>query len=102
MTPEEQAAQDAIRRLYGVPILYTGAGLDSAPITAIPADAAGAAFTGPGATIRQMSFEIDQADLIDAPRKGDIIVDVRWDTPWRVIERTRRDDIGAWVLVVER
>ena len=85
---------------FGVEITYTGAGLTAAPITAIPIDDGAPAFQGPGSTLRSLSFEIDKALLPDVPRKGDIIGGFRGRS-WKVIERTERDDVEAWILGVE-
>lgn len=85
---------------FGVEVTYTGAGLAGDTITAIPIDDAAPAFQGPGSTLRSLSFEIEKALLPEIPRKGDIIGGFRG-RDWKVIERTERDDVEAWILGVE-
>lgn len=99
MRPHEEAALAAIRGAYEEPIIYTGAGLTAAPIKAIPSDSAALPFQGPGATVREVSFEIAQAALPADPDKGNTIV--HGANTWRVNDITRRDDAASWVLVVE-
>ncbi|TVV75550.1 head-tail joining protein [Sphingomonas solaris] len=89
------AAIDAVMRK---PVLYTGGGLVSAPITAIYSDTSGAPFNGPGNTVRQVSFEIEQSALPQRPRKNDVIE--RAGVRWKANDITDRDDIGRWVVVV--
>ena len=85
-----------------LPVRYTGAGLTDTPVAAVKSDVAASDFQGAGNTLRQVSFEIRQAALPSDPGKGDGIVEDDGDgLAWRVNDVTRRDDIGAWVLVVE-
>ncbi|WP_380873598.1 hypothetical protein ACFB49_42550 [Sphingomonas sp. DBB INV C78] len=101
MNADEAAALAVIRGRYQDPVVYNGAGLDSAAIFAIFSERAAPAFQGPGDTAREVSFEIEQSALPERPRKGNTITDVATGITWRVIEPTERNDIGAWVLVVE-
>jgi hypothetical protein len=85
-----------------LPIRYTGAGLVDAPVSAVRSDTAASEFQGAGSTLRQISFEILQADLPGVPAKGDTLVEDDGDgARWRVNEKRRRDDVGAWELIVE-
>ena len=97
----ELAALAAIRAENEAEITYNGAGLTDAPIMAIFTDAAGLAFQGPGATVRQTNFEIAQAALPQRPRKGNTILQGDGGRNWKVIDITKRDDVSAWVLIVE-
>jgi hypothetical protein len=90
----------AIHAAFAEPVAYTGAGLGGATIAAIKSDEAGDPFQGPGSTVRKISFEVLQAALPGTPAKGNIIVHAG--TSWRVIDITRRDDVAAWALIVER
>jgi hypothetical protein len=95
----EAAALADIKGTFAEPILYTGETFADEPLTAVPSNVAAQAFQGVGATLREISFEIDQGDLPFDPDKGHIIVHAA--ARWRVNDITRRDDIGAWVLIVE-
>lgn len=96
--PEELAA---IHAEFADPVVYTGAGLPGpTPITAIFNDEPAETFMGAGATARKVSFEVQIADLPDEPGKADTIL--HDGTLWRVIDVTRRRDIAAWALVVEK
>jgi hypothetical protein len=90
----------AIHAAFAEPVTYTGAGLAGATIAAIKSDEPGDPFQGPGSTVRKIGFEVRQAVLPAAPAKGNIIVHAG--TSWRVIDITRRDDVAAWGLIVER
>ncbi|WP_156679350.1 head-tail joining protein [Sphingomonas profundi] len=90
----------AIDAVFREAVVYTGAGLDAAPIRAIYADEAAQPFVGGGSTLRQVSFELDQADLPERPRKGNVIV--RAGVTWKVDDVTDRDDIGRYVVVMKR
>lgn len=99
----------AARRIHASaadPVLYTGAGLDSAAITGTKYDVAADAFRGAGSTARRVWFEIQQSDLPQAPAKRNIIRHTDpmtgATTNWAVIDIARRDDIGAWDLTVEK
>lgn len=102
MTPGEEAAQAAIRAAYGLPVKYTGASLTAATVIAIKSDSAAGAFQGPGDTLREISFEIEQSDLPERPRKGNLIVEKDGaGQVWKAIDITQRDDIDCWKIVVE-
>lgn len=92
----------AIRGLYGEDVVYTGAGLAGEAIKAIWSDGSAPDFSGPGTTARMVSFEIEKAALPLPPRNGDTILRVATSELWRVNDVTRRDDVGAWLLVVEK
>lgn len=100
MRPHEAAALGPIRAVYEEPVTYTGAGLVGAPVMATPSDTAAGPFQGAGSSAREVSFEIAQAALPSEPHKGDLLV--HGTNRWNVIDRTRRDDVAAWVLIVEK
>lgn len=99
MKPHETAALNVVRAAYEEPVTYTGAGLDEEVVMAIPSDSAAMPFQGAGATAREVSFEIAQAALPERPRKGNLID--HGANHWKVNDITQRDDVAAWVLVVE-
>lgn len=80
------------------PIIYTGAGVVSEPISAIRSDAAAPSFPGPGDTLRRVSYEVAKAALPGTPSKQNTFT--HRDTLWLVQEITSRDEIGKWELVV--
>ena len=108
MLAHEAAAQAAVRAAFGVGVLYVGAGLAAGEIVAVKSDTAALPFQGGGDTLRQISFEVAQADLPSEPDKGELLLEgtAPWSADtvtsvWAVNDITRRDDIGAWVLIVE-
>lgn len=103
MSEFSDAAAD-LHAAFADPILYTGAGLNGASITGTKYDVAGAAFQGDGETARHVWFEIQQHDLPQEPGRDKIVhLDpmTGQTTVWRVTDKKRRDDIGAWDLTVE-
>lgn len=90
----------AIHAAFADPVIYTGAGLSAAPITAVFSDVPADAFLGAGASARHISFELRASDLPSAPGKGDLIV--HDGVTWSVIDIVRRRDIAAWSLSVEK
>lgn len=80
------------------PLIYTGAGLVAEPIFAIRSDVPAMDFTGPGQTLRKITYEVQQGDLPQEPRKSNTFT--HHGRTWKVEDRTRRDDIGKWELVV--
>jgi hypothetical protein len=55
-------------------------------------------FSGPGSSLRKITYEVDQAELGLEPSKRDTL---RHRGRKLVIEDiTRRDDVGAWWLVI--
>lgn len=95
----DEAAAD-IHAALSTPAVYNGAGLTSGPVAVIKRDVPASEFLGEGRTLRQISFEVRQEALPQAPAKGNTIV--HDGTTWRVNDITRREDVGAWQLVVER
>ena len=79
------------------PLAYTQSGV-TFPVKAIRSDVAADAFPGPGATLRKVVYEIRQADLPAPASKKDSFV--HRGRIWRAEDITRRDDVGAWELVV--
>lgn len=100
MLPHEAAALDVIRATWPCPVLYTGAGLDAQPVSSIKSDTAGQPFQGFEGRPREVSFEIAQALLPGEPDKHNLIEELTGER-WEVIDITDRDDIGAWVFIVE-
>jgi hypothetical protein len=96
----EAAAAETIAATFAAAIVYTGAGLDRATIPAIRTERSAEPFEGPGATLREVAFEVRQEHLPEDPRKSDLIED--GDDQWQVNDITRRDDVGAWRLIVVR
>ena len=101
MLPHEAAAQAAIRAVYAEPILYTGGSFDEEPLTGIWSDMDAPAFQGAGATLRELSVEIPLSALPFEPDKDHLITRVNTGETWRANDITRRDDIEAWVVIVE-
>ena len=99
MRPDEEAALADIRAAFSETVIYTGAGLTAQPIPAVRMEDGAPTFQGAGSTLRKVCFEIAQADLPSEPRKGDLLVSDGVER--KVIDRTRRDDIAAWWLVVQ-
>jgi hypothetical protein len=83
---------------FAEPVSYTGAGLVGGAVLAVRFDVGADPFQGAGETMRQVSYEVRQADLPERPRKGDGIDDATGS--WNVSEVVRRDDVGAWRLIV--
>lgn len=100
MRADELSAVETIRAAYEEPVLYTGLGLDSEPIKAIPSFEEAPAFEGAGSTLRTVTFEISYSSLPGKPRKKDLIV--HGANSWKVDDVTERDDIAAWVVVVQK
>jgi hypothetical protein len=101
MLPQEAVAIEAVWALYGRPILYTGAGLVSAPLVAIRSDSAGQPLQGfERGRSPSVSFEIRRGDLPEGPDKKNLIVEESG-ARWSVIDADERDDVDAWVLHVE-
>lgn len=94
------SAADDIHAVLADQVSYF-AGVD--PVRIIPAifsDAPADDFTGAGASVRRVSFEIRKSALPAPPSRGDQIV--HRGVNWRVIESTDRRDVAAWVVGVER
>lgn len=98
MTWSAEAAAD-IHAALADPVIYNGAGLTNEEIDAIKSDVEAGEFQGAGNTLRQVSFEVRQSALLEDPAKGDTIAEDG--NNWKVNEIIRRDDIGAWWLIVE-
>lgn len=100
MKPHEAAALAAVADAYGEPVAYSG-GAFAETISAIRSDVSAEAFQGAGSTLREVSYEIRFAALPIGfrPRKGHRIGDATGD--WQVLEPRRREDIAAWILIVE-
>ena len=89
-----------IHAAFAEEVIYTGAGLTAGAVAAIPRDVDASGFMGSAGSVRTKSFEIQQAEFTDAPAAWDELVTADG-TIWRVTEAQRRDDVGAWILVVE-
>jgi hypothetical protein len=80
------------------PIYYYDGTNGGYPIRAIRSEQPAQAFDGPGSTLRTISFEISQVDLMNPPRKTDKFHHRGiWCVPENI---TRRDDIGKFTIVV--
>lgn len=101
MRDEEAEALADIAGAFAMRVRYTGAGLADGEIDAVKSDDAAAAFQGPGEGLRTISFEVAQAALPQRPRKTDTLVEVDSGAAWKVNDITRRDDLAAWLLIVE-
>lgn len=80
------------------PIIYTQGGVILPPIRAIRTDEAAPAFEGPGSTLRKLAYEVQQRDLPAEPTKRDSFT--HRGRLWTLIEATRMDDVGSWLLMV--
>lgn len=87
-----------IHAAFAVPVQWVPAVGAQKEIAAVKSDMPAPGFPGEGATLRMISWEVRQSD-VTSPSKGDRIV--HGATTWRVIDITRRDDVGAWELIVE-
>lgn len=80
-------------------IIYTGAGLAAAPVSAIRSDQPAPDFAGPGQTARTIGYEVAITALPNKPSKSDYFT--HRSRKWRVIDITTRDEIGKYVLIVQ-
>ena len=101
MNAAEAAALAAIRAAFvdPEPIIYSQDGIVLEPIGAIWTDDAAASFPGAGSTLRKLTYEIQQSDLPKRPSKTRDSF-THNGRRWEISDVTRRDDIGAWWLVV--
>lgn len=100
--PGGEAAARAIRAAMGKRVRYTGAGETSKPVIAVRTNAPAGLFMEDIQNTRQLSFEIGKEDLSGEPDKGDILIENDGAGPiWSVIEHVDRDDVDAWVVLVE-
>ncbi len=90
----------AIHAEFAEDITYVGAGVDGETIAAVPSNLPAESFMHAGDGLRTRSFEILYSDLPGRPETDDTIVETNG-AHWRVIERQDRDDVLAWVLIVE-
>ena len=101
--PGADAAAHEIHAEFALPIRYTGAGVTNKALDAVKANSPAAVFQGAGSTARQTSFEILCADLPQRPGRRDLIVENDGTgRRWSVIDVTDRDDVNAWVVLVEK
>lgn len=80
-------------------IIYTQDGVVLEPIRAIWTDNAAAGFPGAGSTLRKLTYEIQQSDMPKRPSKTRDSF-THHGRRWEISDVTKRDDIGAWWLVV--
>lgn len=90
----------AIHAEFAEDVTYVGGGVDGEIISAVPSNVPAEAFMHAGDGLRTRSFEVLYSTLPDQPETGDTIIETNGDQ-WRVIERQDRDDVLAWVLIVE-
>ncbi len=96
-----RAAASVLFKAFADPerIIYTQDGVVLLPIRAIWTDTAAAGFEGPGSTLRKLTYEIQQSDLPKRPSKTrDSFTHIG--RRWAIDDVTKRDDIGAWWLIV--
>ena len=101
MNAGEAAALAAIHAAFAdpEPLVYEQGGVLLEPIRAIWSDDGAAGFQGAGSTLRQITYEIQQADLPERPSKTRDRFTHRG-RRWDISDVTRRDDVGAWCLIV--
>ena len=80
------------------PIIYTGAGLDGDPLAAIRMDERAPDFSGPGQTLREVTYEVQDALFPSPPRNSDTFT--HRGRTWHVQQREHRPEIAAWWLNV--
>ena len=99
--PIDSSTLDSIRSFFEDQVTYTPMGGSAETIPAVKSSLPADDFMGAGRSTRKTSFEIayDDWPFADDPRNGDGIND---GTNWRVIDITRRDDVLAWQMAVER
>jgi hypothetical protein len=98
---DDAAALAAIDAEYGEPVVYAGGGLsEPKTIDVIWSDVAGDTFQGAGNTVRIISAEVQQADLLAEPAKSER--HTRGGIVWQPNDSTRRDDIGKWVVILKQ
>ena len=97
--PGSDAFAAEIHEAFAQPVIYTPDGGAPEEITAIYSDEPAPNFDGAGATLRTISWEVRQSDV--ANPQHDAMIEANGKV-WRVNDITRRDDVGAWVLIVER
>jgi hypothetical protein len=100
MRAHEAAALAAIDAAFAIDILYTGAGLEAEALSAIKSDVAASDFQGPGNTLREISFEINDSDLPERPRKGNGIVEVDTGLSWEVNDITPLSEFAKQRMIV--
>lgn len=95
------AAGAAIDRVFAdpAPVIYTGAGLTAAPVSAIRTDTAAPDFAGPGQSARTIGYEIAITALPARPANTNSFT--HRGRRWRVIDITTRDEIGKYELIVQ-
>lgn len=97
--PGSETFAAEIHAAFASPITYKPPGGALQPITAVYSDVPAPGFYGEGATQRTVSWEVQQADVPEPVKGAEIASGIK---TWRVIDITRRDDVDAWELVVER
>lgn len=88
-----------IHAAFAQPITYKPRGGALQQVTAVYSDSAAPNFDGMGATLRTIRWEVRQSDITDPELDAEISAEGK---TWRVVDITRRDDVGAWELIVER
>lgn len=88
----------AIHAAFSVSVDYTGTGLSEAGLAAVRTQGEAPVFAG-DISVRERGYEIRRADLSRRPIDGDTVTDAG--TDYRVIEVIDRDDVDAWVVMVE-
>lgn len=100
VTAVSAAELAAIHAEFAEDVTYVGAGVDGEQVAAVPSNVSADAFMHAGDGIRTRSFEVLYSSLPGQPQTGDTIIETNGHQ-WRVTERQDRDDVLAWVLIVE-
>lgn len=88
-----------IHAAFATAITYKPPGGELLQLSAVYSNEPAPTFDGMGATHRTISWEVRQDDIAEPQIEAEIEGAGK---SWRVIDITRRDDVGAWVLIVER
>lgn len=101
MTDLPGAADEAaaIHAEFAVEVVYAAAALRPDGIVPAVRTQAGAPVFGDVQSVRQRAYELQMADLTRRPIDGDTVTDAG--TDYRVIDVIDRDDVDAWVVMVE-
>lgn len=97
--PGSEAFAAEIHAAFASPITYTPPSGAPQQITGVYSDVPAPTWDGKGASLRTISWEVQQSDVADPALGAEIVAGAK---SWRVVDITRRDDVEAWELIVER
>lgn len=97
--PGSDAFAAEIHAAFAQPITYKPHGGALQQLAAVYSDGAAPNFDGMGASLRTIRWEVRQADVAEPELGAEISANGK---TWRVVDITRRDDVGAWELIVEQ